>query len=404
MGVRSMDKLTIRDIDLKGRRVLTRVDFNVPLANGKVADDTRIRAALPTINCMRDKGAKVILITHLGRPKGVTESLRLDPVAFRLSELGIPVKKLNDCIGDEVKKAVSEMKEGDVILLENVRFYPEEEKNDPKFAQELASLADIYVNDAFGTAHRAHASTEGVARFLPAVAGFLMEKEIKFFSKVLESPERPFVAVLGGAKVSDKIGVIKNLLEKVDILLIGGGMAYTFLKSLGYEVGQSICEVDKLSLAKELLDLAKEKNVELVLPVDVVIADKFAPDANTKVVPVSQIPNDWQGLDIGPQTREIFAQKVSQARTIVWNGPLGVFEMSAFSEGTKAVGTAISNVNALKVVGGGETAEAVEKFGLTEKMTHVSTGGGASLEFLEGKVLPGVAILDDSESIKRKLK
>lgn len=399
-----MDKLTIRDIDLKGKRVLTRVDFNVPLADGKVADDTRIRAALPTINYMREKGAKVILVTHLGRPKGVTESLRLDPVASRLGELGVSVKKLNDCIGDEVKKAVSEMKEGDVILLENVRFYPEEEKNDPKFAQELASLADIYVNDAFGTAHRAHASTEGVARILPAVAGFLMEKEIKFFSKVLESPERPFVAVLGGAKVSDKIGVIKNLLEKVDVLLIGGGMAYTFLKALGYEVGQSICEVDKLTLAKELLDLAKEKNVEIVLPVDVVIADRFAPDANTKVVPVSQIPTDWQGLDIGPQTREIFAQKVSQAKTIVWNGPLGVFEMPAFSEGTKTVGTAIANTNALKVVGGGETAEAVEKFGLADKMTHVSTGGGASLEFLEGKVLPGVAILDDIESIKRKLK
>ncbi len=399
-----MDKLTIRDIDLKGKRVLTRVDFNVPLADGKVADDTRIKAALPTINYMRDKGAKVILVTHLGRPKGVTESLRLDPVAFRLRELGVPVKKLNDCIGDEVKKAVSEMKEGDVILLENVRFYPEEEKNDPKFAQELASLADIYVNDAFGTAHRAHATTEGVARLLPAVAGFLMEKEIKFFSKVLESPERPFVAVLGGAKVSDKIGVIRNLLEKVDIILIGGGMAYTFLKSLGYEVGKSICEVDKISLAKELLDLAKEKKVELVLPVDVVIADNFAPDANTKVVSVSQIPSDWRGLDIGPQTIEIFVQKVSQAKTIVWNGPLGVFEMPAFSEGTKAVGIAIANTNALKVVGGGETAEAVEKFGLAEKMTHVSTGGGASLEFLEGKMLPGVAILDDSESIKRKLK
>lgn len=399
-----MNKLTIRDIDLKGKRVLARVDFNVPLADGKVADDTRIRAALPTINYMREKGAKVILVTHLGRPKGVTESLRLDPVAQRLQELGIPVKKLNDCIGDEVKKAISEMKEGDVVLLENVRFYPEEEKNDPNFAQELASLADIYVNDAFGTAHRAHASTEGVARILPAVAGFLMEKEITFFSKVLESPERPFIAVLGGAKVSDKIGVIKNLLDKVDTILIGGGMAYTFLKSLGYEVGQSICEVDKLSLAKELLDLAKDKKVELVLPVDVVIADKFAPDANTKVVPVSQIPPDWQGLDIGPETRKIFSEKVSQAKTIVWNGPLGVFEMPAFSEGTKIVGTAIANTNALKVVGGGETAEAVEKFGLVDKMTHVSTGGGASLEFLEGKVLPGVAILDDSESIKRKLK
>ncbi len=399
-----MDKLTIRDIDLKGKRVLTRVDFNVPLADGRVADDTRIRAALPTVNYMRERGAKVILVTHLGRPKGVTESLRLDPVALRLGELGVPVKKLNDCIGEEVKKAVAEMKEGDVILLENIRFYPEEEKNDPKFAQELASLADIYVNDAFGTAHRAHASTEGVARLLPAVAGFLMEKEIKFFSKVLESPERPFVAVLGGAKVSDKIGVIKNLLEKVDMLLIGGGMAYPFLKALGYEVGQSICEVDKISLAKELLNLAKEKKVELLLPVDVVIADRFAPDANTRVVPVSQIPSDWQGLDIGPQTRELFAQKVAQAKTIVWNGPLGVFEMPAFSEGTRAVGTAIANANALKVVGGGETAEAVEKFGLADKMTHVSTGGGASLEFLEGKVLPGVAALDDSESIKRKLK
>lgn len=399
-----MDKLTIRDIDLKGKRVLVRVDFNVPLAEGKVADDTRIRAALPTINYIREKGGKVILVTHLGRPKGVTESLRLDPVAQRLQELGVPVKKLDDCIGEEVKKVVSEMKEGDVILLENVRFYPEEEKNDPNFAQELASLADIYVNDAFGTAHRAHASTEGVARILPAVAGFLMEKEITFFSRVLKSPERPFIAVLGGAKVSDKIGVIKNLLDKVDTILIGGGMAYTFLKSLGYEVGQSICEIDKISLAKELLNLAKEKKVELVLPVDVVVADRFAPDANTKVVPVSQIPPDWQGLDIGPETRRLFSEKISQAKTIVWNGPLGVFEMPAFSEGTRAVGTAIANTEALKVVGGGETAEVVEKFGLADKMTHVSTGGGASLEFLEGKILPGVAILDDSESIKRKLR
>lgn len=399
-----MDKLTIRDIDLKGKRVLVRVDFNVPLAEGKVADDTRIRAALPTINYIREKGGKVILVTHLGRPKGVTESLRLDPVAQRLQELGVPVKKLDDCIGEEVKKVVSEMKEGDVILLENVRFYPEEEKNDPNFAQELASLADIYVNDAFGTAHRAHASTEGVARILPAVAGFLMEKEITFFSRVLKSPERPFIAVLGGAKVSDKIGVIKNLLDKVDTILIGGGMAYTFLKSLGYEVGQSICEIDKISLAKELLNLAKEKKVELVLLVDVVVADRFAPDANTKVVPVSQIPPDWRGLDIGPETRRLFSEKISQAKTIVWNGPLGVFEMPAFSEGTRAVGTAIANTEALKVVGGGETAEVVEKFGLADKITHVSTGGGASLEFLEGKILPGVAILDDSESIKRKLR
>jgi len=399
-----MNKLTIKDIDVKGKRVLVRVDFNVPLDEGKVADDTRIRAALPTINYLREKGAKLILVTHLGRPKGITESLRLDPVAKRLEELGVSVKKLNQCIGDEVVSTVNSMKEGDVVLLENVRFYPEEEKNEPKFAEALANLADIYVNDAFGTAHRAHASTEGVARILPAVAGFLMEKEINFFSKVLENPERPFIAVLGGAKVSDKIGVIKNLLQKVDYLLIGGGMAYTFLKALGYEVGKSICEDDKLSLAKELINLAKEKNVDLVLPIDVVVADKFAPDANTKVVPVSQIPSDWQGLDIGPQTREIFSQKVSRAKTIVWNGPLGVFEMDAFSNGTKVVGEAIANTDALKVVGGGETAEAVEKFGLADRMTHVSTGGGASLEFLEGKVLPGVAILDDSENIKRKLK
>lgn len=399
-----MNKLTIKDIDVKGKRVLVRVDFNVPLDEGKVADDTRIRAALPTINYLREKGAKLILVTHLGRPKGITESLRLDPVAKRLEELGVSVKKLNQCIGDEVVSTVNSMKEGDVVLLENVRFYPEEEKNEPKFAEALANLADIYVNDAFGTAHRAHASTEGVARILPAVAGFLIEKEINFFSKVLENPERPFIAVLGGAKVSDKIGVIKNLLQKVDYLLIGGGMAYTFLKALGYEVGKSICEDDKLSLAKELINLAKEKNVDLVLPIDVVVADKFAPDANTKVVPVSQIPSDWQGLDIGPQTREIFSQKVSRAKTIVWNGPLGVFEMDAFSNGTKVVGEAIANTDALKVVGGGETAEAVEKFGLADRMTHVSTGGGASLEFLEGKVLPGVAILDDSENIKRKLK
>jgi len=399
-----MNKLTIRDIELKGKRVLVRVDFNVPLEEGRVADDTRIRAALPTINYLRERGAKVILVTHLGRPKGVTETLRLDPVAKRLEELNIPVKKLNDCIGDDVKSVVNSMREGEVVLLENVRFYPEEEKNDPKFAEALASLADIYVNDAFGTAHRAHASTEGVARILPAVAGFLMEKEISFFSKVLENPERPFIAVLGGAKVSDKIGVIKNLLNKVDCLLIGGGMAYTFLKALGYEVGRSICEEDKISLAKELIALAKEKNVDFVLPMDVVIADRFAPDANTRIVSVSQIPSDWEGLDIGPETVKTFSEKVLMAKTIVWNGPLGVFEMDAFSSGTRKVGEAIASTDALKVVGGGETAEAVEKFGLTDKMTHVSTGGGASLEFLEGKVLPGVAILDDGESIKRKLR
>jgi phosphoglycerate kinase len=387
-------KKTIKDVEVKSKRVLVRVDFNVPLAEGKVTDDTRIRAALPTIHYLLEHGAKVILMSHLGRPKGkVVDVLRLDPVAERLAELlGRPVRKLDDCVGPEVEAAVAEMQPSDVILLENVRFHPGDEANDPDFAKRLASLADIFVNDAFGAAHRAHASTVGVAEYLPSVAGFLMEKELTFLGQALAAPEHSFVAILGGAKVSDKIGVIDNLLTRVDVLLIGGGMANTFLKAQGYEIGQSLVEDESLDVARETLERAGER---LVLPVDVVIADRFDAEADSKVVPVDQVPKDWRILDIGPETVGLFQQKLAGARTVVWNGPMGVFEFPRFAAGTKAIAHILAESGATTIIGGGDSVAAVEQAGLADKMTHISTGGGASLEFLEGKELPGVAALLD---------
>jgi len=390
-------KLGIADLDVAGRRVLVRVDFNVPLQDGQITDDSRIRAALPTIEHLRRAGARIILVSHLGRPKGqVVDKLRLDPVARRLSELlGIEVRKADGCIGPAVEQMVASMQDGDVLLLENVRFHAGEEKNDPEFARALAALADLYVNDAFGTAHRAHASTEGVARLLPAAAGFLLQREIEIMGRALTDPERPFMALLGGAKVSDKIGVIQNLLTKVDTIAIGGGMAYTFLKAKGLEVGRSLLEEDRIPLAQELLKEAASRGVELLLPVDVVVADRFAPDAQHKVVPVEAIPPDWQGLDIGPATQELYIAAVRRARTIVWNGPMGVFEWEPFAQGTLAIARAMAEADATTIVGGGDSVAAVERAGVADRITHISTGGGASLEFLEGKELPGVAALWD---------
>jgi len=393
-----LNKKTVKDIDVKGKRVLVRVDFNVPMNEAKeITDDTRIRAALPTIQYLSQQGAKVILASHLGRPKGqVNDKYRLDPAAKRLSELlGKNVVKVNDCVGPEPKQAIAGMNDGDVLLLENVRFYAEEEKNVESFARQLADLADIYVNDAFGTAHRAHASTEGVAKFLPAVAGFLMEKEIEFLGKAVQNPERPFVAIIGGAKVSDKIGVIENLLNKVNTLIIGGGMANTFLRANGINTGKSLVEEDKLDLAKNLISLAQTNGVNFLLPTDVVVASAFAADAEHKTVDVGEIPGDWMALDIGPKTAQAFADAVRQAKTVVWNGPMGVFELEPFAKGTEAVAKALSETDAISIVGGGDSVAAVEKVGVADKMTHISTGGGASLEFLEGKELPGVVALAD---------
>lgn len=395
-----MPKMTVKDIDCAQKRVLVRVDFNVPLDNGEVADDTRIRAALPTIRYLIEQGAKVILVSHLGRPKGkVNEALRLNPVARRLSELlDKPVKKVDNCIGPEVEEAVNSLKPGEVLLLENIRFYPEEEKNDPEFARKLAALADIYVNDAFGAAHRAHASTEGVAHYLPAVAGFLMQKEIEIMGKALAAPERPFVAILGGAKVSDKIGVIRNLLSKVDALLLGGGMANTFLKAKGYSMGRSLVEDDKVPLASELMEEARKRNVRLLLPVDLVVAQDLSAEAPHKVVRAEEVPEGWMAVDIGPETRQAFAQALEGARTVVWNGPMGVFEVDPFAAGTEAVARAVAGVKGTTIVGGGDSVAAVEKVGVADRITHISTGGGASLEFLEGRELPGVVALKDKAS------
>ncbi|TYT22461.1 phosphoglycerate kinase [Dictyoglomus thermophilum] len=389
--------LDLKDEELKGKRVLVRVDFNVPIKNGVITDDRRIREALPTIKYLIDKGAKVILVSHLGRPKGFQDDLRLDPVAKRLSELlGKPVKKLNDCIGEEVEKEISNMKEGDVVLLENIRFYKEEEANDPEFAKKLAKLADLYVNDAFGTAHRAHASTAGVAQYIPGVAGLLMKKEIEIMGKALESPERPFICILGGAKVSDKIGVIKNLMTKVDGFLIGGGMMFTFLKALGYETGKSIVEDDKLELAKEIMNMAKERGVKFLLPKDAVVVKEIKEDAPTSIKDVDKFEKDDIGVDIGPKTIELFREEILKARTIIWNGPMGIFEIPAFANGTRRIAEAIAeNKNCISIVGGGDSAAAIQMLGLEDKFTHISTGGGASLEFLEGKELPGVAVLQD---------
>lgn len=403
-----MNKKTIEDIQVSGKKVLVRCDFNVPLDDhGNITDENRIVAALPTIRYLVNNGAKVILCSHMGRPKGeFNPKFSLKPVAERLSEhLGKKVVMAEDVIGDSAKAAVAAMKDGDVVLLENVRYHKEEEKNDPKFAKALASLAEIYVNDAFGTAHRAHASTAGVADYLPAVAGYLIQKEIEVMGKALADPERPFVAILGGAKVSDKIGVIENLLDKVDALIIGGGMAYTFLKAKGYQIGNSICENDKLELAKSLMDKAEEKGVELLLPVGSIVAKEFKPDAESKYVPSDAMPEDWMGVDIGNITVEKFAKVIRKAKTIIWNGPMGVFEFPRFAEGTKAIAREVAKAsqqnNAITIIGGGDSVAAVVQLGYGDQMTHISTGGGASLEFLEGKVLPGIAALEDKNPRKK---
>lgn len=390
-------KKTIRDIDLNGKRVFCRVDFNVPMEDGKVTDDTRIRAAIPTIEYMTEKGAKVILASHLGRPKGqVNEEMRLTPAAAKLSELlGKNVRKLDVSTGEEVKQAIAEMEDGEVILLENVRFNPGEEKNDPELAKQFAELADVFVNDAFGTAHRAHASTAGIAQYIPGVLGFLLEKELDVLGTALSNPERPFTAIIGGAKVKDKIGVIDNLLDKVDNLLIGGGLSYTFTRAQGYETGNSLVEEDKIELAKSFIEKAQNKNVNLYLPTDAVIADEFSADAKTKTVAVDNIEEGFMGLDIGPETAERYKQIINDSKFVIWNGPMGVFEMAPFANGTKAVSDAMAETAAYTVIGGGDSAAAVEKFESADKMDHVSTGGGASLEFMEGKELPGVAVLED---------
>ena len=394
----SFNKKTIEDIDVSGKKVLVRCDFNVPLDENKnITDETRINAALPTIKYLLEHKAAVILCSHLGRPKGeFNMKYSLAPVAKRLSEkLGFEVKLAKDVIGPDAKKLAAEVKPGEAVLLENVRFHAEEEKNDPAFAKELASMADIYVSDAFGTVHRAHASTAGVAQYLPAVAGFLIGKELNFLGKAVTDPERPFVAILGGAKVKDKIGVITNLIEKVDTLLIGGGMAYTFMKATGGEIGNSLCDDERLSLALELLDKAKAKGVKLLLPIDNVCGKEFNNDTEQMICESGKIPEGWEGLDIGPKTVELFSKEIKAARTVVWNGPMGVFEMPNFAKGTLAIATAMAESDATTIIGGGDSAAAVTQMGLASKMSHISTGGGASLEFLEGKTLPGVAALND---------
>jgi phosphoglycerate kinase len=389
-------KKTVRDVDVRGKRVLVRVDFNVPLKDGEVTDDTRIQAALPTLRYLISHGARLILCSHLGRPKGEYDPLlSLRPVAVRLGTLlGKPVAFASDCIGDKASAAASELADGDVLLLENTRFHAGEKKNDPEFSRELASLAEIYVDDAFGSAHRAHASTEGVTKFLPAVGGFLMEKELKFLGDALADPEHPFIAILGGAKISDKIGVVERLLSLADRLLIGGGMANTFLASQGHAMAQSLVEAEALDQARYLMSKAGSK---IMLPVDLVAAQAFESNAVHKVVGVDQVPGGWQALDIGPKTVEAFSQVISDARLVVWNGPMGVFEFEAFAVGTRAIAKAVAECNGTTIVGGGDSAAAVRQAGLTEAMTHVSTGGGASLEFLEGKTLPGVAALQDKD-------
>lgn len=392
-------KKTVKDVDVRSKRVLVRVDYNVPLdANGNVSDDKRITASLPTINYLLEQGARIILCSHLGRPKGeVKKEFSLAPVAKRLKELlpNVNIYFASDCIGEEAQQKATALKDGEILLLENLRFHKEEEKNDPEFAKKLASLAEIYVSDAFGTVHRAHASTAGVAAYLPAVAGFLIGKELSIMGGALENPERPFVAILGGAKVADKIGVITNLLNKCDTLLIGGGMAYTFFKAMGYEIGDSLLDAESIDLAKQLMETAKEKGVKLLLPVDTVVAKAFAADAEHMTVSANAIPAGWQGLDIGEKTRELFAAEIKNAKTVIWNGPMGVFEFPEFAKGTEAVAKACAECGGTTIIGGGDSASAVKKLGYADKMTHISTGGGASLEFLEGKVLPGVAALND---------
>ena len=400
MSKKSLASLSAADIS--GKRALVRVDFNVPVDDqGNITDDTRIRAALPTIQDLTKKGAKVILTSHFGRPKGVDEKLRLTPVAKRLSELlGQEVIKTDDCIGDDVAAKVAALDNGQVLLLENVRFYKEEEKNDPEFAQKLAANADFYVNDAFGTAHRAHASTEGVTKFLsPSVAGYLVEKELQYLQSAIEAPQRPLTAIIGGSKVSSKIGVIETLLEKCDKLIIGGGMIFTFYKARGLSVGKSLVEEDKLELAKSLEAKAKERGVALLLPTDIVSADKFAPDANATTVSIENIPADGMGLDIGPDSVKVFQAALADCKTVIWNGPMGVFEFDKFAAGTEAIAHTLAEIGktgAITIIGGGDSVAAVEKVGLADQMSHISTGGGASLELLEGKILPGIAALDEA--------
>ncbi len=396
-----MDKQTIRDIEVDGKRVLVRVDFNVELERGRISDDGRLRAALPTIRRLRERGAVVILCSHLGRPSGkVVEDMRLAPIGRRLSELlGVDVTCVDECVGPKVEEAGRKAKPGDVLLLENLRFHPEEERNDLDFARSLASVADVFVDDGFGVAHRAHASTEGVTNFLPSVAGFLMEREVEVLGSVLESPERPLVVALGGAKVSDKIGVLENFLDKVDTLLIGGGMAATFLKARGLPVGNSLVEDERLDLARDMMRRAEENGISLLIPVDVVVADSFAAEARSRTVDVEDVPDGWYIMDIGHKTLDVFRAEAARGKTILWNGPMGVFEFQAFSRGTRELAAALASLDgATTVLGGGSTAEAVNSLGLADRITHVSTGGGASLEFLEGRTLPGVAALLDKET------
>jgi len=393
-------KKTIRDIELKGKRVLIRCDFNVPLdSNQNITDDTRIRAALPTLEYMVTHGAKVVVMSHLGRPKGkAAAEFSLAPVAVRLAELlGKQVEFADSdvVVDDSVKEKVAALKDGDVLLLQNVRFRKEETDNEPGFAKELASLGDVFVQEAFGTAHRAHASTAGVADYLPCVSGFLIEKEVKFLGSALQNPQRPFVAIMGGAKVGDKIKVIENLLTKVDTLIIGGGMTYTFYKAMGLEIGTSILDADNIDLAKMLLEKATSLNVKLLLPVDIVCADEFSNDAKYQTYSRDQIPSDMMGLDIGEETVKLYSEEIAKAKTVVWNGPMGVFEMENFAKGTKAIAEALATSDATTIIGGGDSAAAVEQFGLADKMSHISTGGGASLEFLEGKILPGISIIEE---------
>jgi phosphoglycerate kinase len=393
-----MNKKSIKDINVKGKKVFVRVDYNVPMDEQlNITNDTRIRATLPTLNYLLEQNAALVIACHLGRPKGErVAKFSVEPVAKRLAELiGKEVKFASDCVGPEAEKAAAALKPGEILLLENLRYHKEEEKNDPAFSKQLAALADVAVNDAFGVSHRAHASVEGITKYIETVAGFLMEKEIRFVGQTVANPERPFVAIIGGAKVSDKIGVISNLLEKVDTLIIGGGMAHTFDAAKGYEIGKSICEPDKYALALDLLKQAEAKGVKVVLPVDLVIADKFAPDANTRIVDVDKVDPEWEALDSGPKTSELYAAALKDAKTVIWNGPMGVFEMDAFAKGTEAVAQAVADSSAVSIVGGGDSIAALKKTGLSDKITHISTGGGATLEFLEGKILPGIAALAD---------